>query len=358
VHGETSSDDARLRTLGRAVEQGDEGAARALLAQAARTGAGARLADALAIERCAGRDVLGPLLPHEVPRVDEVFPRELVLDTAGFGWIAAEPRALMGAVLHVRVLELEHGGAAAPRSFAAWFGLHAALDVGGDVALERFGRVVENGPAWAAERAAVLLGSRESADAAVRLARVTLEATAEGRGRAYVALARGRVPIDDVARALLSEALERERPQLRKLSFLAFARAATDRELERLRREGPPDVRALAFLEIVARIHARTRGADRPIDLVRAALADPAPELRRAAVRVLSGEEWQRDPRAQNWLMGRLIDSDRAVRVEAARLLRRRTLPPKVAPRLRTIAEAAAPSLRPPIHRLADRAES
>src|SRR5262249_25914092 len=156
---------------------------------------------------------------------------DLLLDRAGNGWVAAEPRSLFGAVLRVRILELERAGASAPRGFAAWFALHAALDAGGEGALADFGRVVERGPAWAAERAAALLGPREAPGAAVRLARIAAGATAEARARAYVALAAGRAPIDAAAQAFLAEALERERPHLRELSFRAFSRVAADLEL-------------------------------------------------------------------------------------------------------------------------------
>jgi hypothetical protein len=259
-------------------------------------------------------------------------------------------------VLRVRILELERTAATAPIGFATLFAFRAALDVGGSEAHERLARVVRDGPAWAAERAGGLLAERETPDAAIHLARIALEAPAEARSRAYAALAQGRVPLDR-ARPLLARALAREARELRVRAFEAFVRGATEKDLLRLRREGPGDVRARAFEALVERYVERSRGNDRPKDLVREALADGAAEVRRAAVRILSGREWDRDPRAQSWLIGRLVDSDRAVRVETARLLRKRGLPARVAPRLRTLAEEAPPGLRPPIERLADRAE-
>jgi hypothetical protein len=285
-----------------------------------------------------------------------VRPEECLVDAAGVGWVVATDPALFGAVLRLRILELDRTGIEAPIGFATWFAFRAALDAGGGEALARLARVVRQGPPWAAERAGELLADRETADAAVHLAQIALEAPSEARSRAYQALAQGRVPLDR-ARPLLARALAREARELRARAFAAFVRGATDKDLARLRHDGPGDVRAHAFLALVERWVERARGNDRPKDLVREALADGAAEVRRAAVQVLSGREWDRDPRAQSWLIGRLVDQDRAVRVEAARLLRRRGVDARVAPRLRTLAEEAPPGLRPPIERLADRAE-
>lgn len=361
------TDDARLRELERAVSSGDEVAARELLAHAARAGLFAALAEGLAAETIGGRPVLGPLFPHEADRLSEVSPKALVLDVRGNGWVLAEPRSLMGAVLHVRLVELETKGPQVPRSFASRAALHAAVDVFGKDAIERLGRVVETGPHEAAEWAAELLAERPEPLAGRRLARVAAEAPSEARSRAYRALAGGRVPIDAGTRALLGGALTREPTFMRRFAFAAFARTASARELEELRAHGSsPDLRALAFEALVERVKRATgqrragsleRRRSALLDVVRKALADDAKELRRAAVRVLAGDEWAKDPRARGWLMSRLLDSDNTVRVSATRLLRQRDLAAREAPRLRLIAEGAPPSLRPPIERLAERAD-
>lgn len=350
--------DDRTRALERAVALGDEVAARALLAVFTRDGQGGELVDRLPDAAPDGvkGEVIGPLMLHEVERLAESSPELLVEGSDGLTWLDARARASFGAVLRLRLLELERIAAEAPDRPVSLVGLRVALDVGGSDALARLVSVVREGPNWAAIRAAGLMADRSSSEAALHLAHLALEAPAEARARVYNALTHGKCPLGE-ARPLLARALAREKPELRPRAFRAFARVATDPDLQRLRREGAPDVRALAFEVIAARAFERSRRRHRPADLVLEALSDPAPELRRAAVRVLQGREWDRDPRAQGWLMGRLLDPDRTVKVEARKTLRRRELAPKDAPRLRTIAERAPPSQRPPIHRLADRAE-
>jgi hypothetical protein len=332
---------------------GDEGQSRELLVLLLRT-VDTSAAEPPTPEVRDGQSVLGPLLEREVERIGALLPEALVVDREGTAWLCAERSDVFWALSFVRLLELESIAETEREGEGAKQVLRHTLDRYGVAAAEKLIVVIRDAAPWAANRAATVLAERQDAAVGLLLAKLALEGPAEARGRAYRALARGQAFLEP-SHSLLLQALSKEKPELREHAFMAFARVATDQDLSRLRLEAQADVRALAFLTLAQRSIKRSRGNTRPIELVREALADPAAELRRAAVRVLAAREWEKEPRAQGWLMGRLLDADRTVRIEALRLLRRRQLPAKVAPRLRTIARGAPPSLRAPIERLAER---
>src|SRR5207244_4459264 len=102
-------------------------------------------------------------------------------------------------------------------------------------------------------------------------------------------------------------------------SFLGvLTREELERDFARDHKDGLPEVRAAALEALVPRVP--KADAD---SLVRHAFADRDAEVRRAAMKIIHGPRWLRHARGPDWVMGRLVDSDRAVRVEAIRFLRR-----------------------------------
>ena len=76
------------------------------------------------------------------------------------------------------------------------------------------------------------------------------------------------------------------------------------------------------------------------------------PLVRRAAVKILGTPAWAQNPRSGEWALNHLADTDRAVRVEAMRIVRRSALAPKQIARLRLIVDGAPPGIRPGLLRL------
>ncbi|MBI3722761.1 hypothetical protein HY251_02220 [bacterium] len=350
--------DESLRSLERAVlfSPGDEAAARAYLAALARAqeleDEGPRDAPPLG-----GRAVLGPLLPEEAERIRELEPSVLVVDGAGVGWSLADSargRAVHAATIKLRLLELERVALGARASFAAWFGINAALDAGGSAALEKLAHAAASPESLAAEKVVRLLAATTEAAVGRRLAHLAREVPVEARPRLYDALANGRVPLDEEARALLSEAIARELPALRTRACAALFRGASQDDLARYLESGPPEVRAKAFERLVGLLPMNDAKAH---ELVRHAILDDAALVRKAAVRLLSGDRWSRHARAAEWAIGRLTDRDRGVRAEAARVLRRVQVPKRLLPRLQLVVESAPPGIRPGLRRLLERIE-
>ncbi len=346
--------DDSLRALERSVlaEPSDDAAACAFLTALSR--AGTVELPAFEPTRHAGRLLLGPLLPREASRLRSIDPSVVPELDRTAGWVdAASERgpALYAATMRLRLLQLDHL-AHEPGADHVFFAFHAAIDLDREVALERFQLVLASGEEAAADRVARLLAARDEPEIGRRLAALLLEFPAERRARLYRELAAGRVPIDAEARRSLRAAIAREAAPVRARAFEALRRGATLEELAHDRANGPPEVRAAAFEALLAPADGAT--AD---ELLRHALADPMPEVRRKAVEVLARPEWIRHPRAGDWGMGRLLDLDRAVRHDALKLVRRIPLEPRALPRLRLIVEQSPPGIRPGLERLLEHHE-
>lgn len=305
---------------------------------------------AVDVSRFEGGRFLGPLLALEAERLRDLDPEALDVDAVGIAWLRADDprgRTLFAATLRVRLVALPEVVRNAPDTFESWCALHVALDAGGDAALDVLIEAVAQEPGRAGERAARLLASRPEPRVGRRLARVLRRSPAEQRPRIYGALARGSVPLDSEAKEDLRAAIARELPgTVREKAYGSLAKVATRADLERDFEEGKPEMRAAAFEALVA----RSLPADAH-ELVRHALADDDAEVRRAAVRLLSGK-WIRHPRAIEWAIARLTDPDRAVRHDAVRLIRRTGVPARHMERLKLAVAGAPPGIRPQLLRL------
>jgi hypothetical protein len=304
-----------------------------------------------------GRALLGPLLALETERLRSVDPAYLHVDAGGVAWIdgaTERGRALDAAVRRVRLLQLEHLARHADASFASWSVLNAAIDEGQETALEALGRILAEpaGASAAADRVAHLLAARDEPSIGRFLARLTRMLPSESRPRVYAALAVARVRLDEEARNDLRVSIAREMGPVRARAYAALVRGASPEDLRKDHAAGPPEVRAAALGELVARVD-RTDGET----LIRHALVDREPQVRRAALQVLCERAWARHPRAGEWGMGRLLDTDRTVRHAALELVRRYPLAERHLPRLRLIVAKAPPGIRPGLERLLEHHE-
>ena len=348
--------DERVRELGRALQAapGDEAAASALLAALLRRGDLPEPVDQ-PVPHHDGRPVLGPLLAAEVERLRLMDPESVVLDSIGVGWVVAADasgRALYSAVLEVRVLELTRWSGELEADSSSGFALHAAIDHGGERALASIERVIGGPSRVHGERAARLLASRQDAAIGRRLAALAGRLPAEARIGIYAALAEGLVPLDKEARSSLRSAVARELPAVRAEAWKALRRGATVADLEEDMASGPPEIRGLSLEHLFERFPPLD-GHDR----IRRALVDKEPAVRLAAVKILTGPRWISNQKTADWVLGRLVDHDRAVRHAALRLLRRIQLSARQLPRLRLIVTSAPPGIRPTLERLLELAE-
>ena len=299
-----------------------------------------------------GGRFLGPLLADEAVRLREIDAEALDTDAVGLVWLRAQEergKLLFAATLRVRLVALERVVRDAPDTFASWCALHAALDAGGEDALEVFVKLVGTGSGRVADRAARLLASRPEQRVGRRISRLLTEVPSEARPRIHAAIENGSVPLDREAKRDLRVAITRELPgPQRGRAYRTLLRVATREDLEHDFEHAPaPEVRAAALEALLERT-----GITDARDYLRRALADRDPEVRRAAIKALASARWLRDGRTIDWTLGRLLDPDRAVRHEAIRILRRVGVPPRQMERLKLIVTHAPPGVRPALLRL------